>query len=177
MQTWQIHTNRKCKIIFNPFYLYHFIIRIQSLNYDLFKDIRRHPVQNFCVQHDKLPCKCPSASAQSEERQCRILFIEPQGRARCTLLKPSATGERTIVNNDLTQAPATVTKLSSTVLTRLIIQHKLAKTDLAHSVCSTHAHTQQKQKCICHDRHNGVRRVDGQAPGKEQSYCLMLGAD
>lgn len=58
------------------------------------------------------------------------------------LIKPSATGEQTIVNNDLTQAPATVTKLSSTVLTRLIIQHKLAKTDLAHSVCSMHAHTQ-----------------------------------
>lgn len=61
---------------------------------------------------------------------------------RRMLIKHSATGERTIVKNDLTQAPATVAKLSSTVSTQLIIQHKLAKTDLAHSVCSTHAHTQ-----------------------------------
>lgn len=37
------------------------------------------------------------------------------------LIKRSATGERTIVNNNLTQAPATVAKLSSTVSTRLII--------------------------------------------------------
>lgn len=150
MQTWQIHKNRKCiqmvyrDLIFNKLYLN---IRNQSLNYDthLVTCLKIYVgIQYRTFASNTITGNANANPLQLSQKRDGVEFYSQSRREEHAVDAYKTLCNRRADYRKQRPDPGTgnSSKLSSTVLTRLIIQHKLAKTDLAHSVCSTHAHTQ-----------------------------------
>lgn len=127
-------------LIFNFFYLNHYKnIRNQSLNYDthLVTCLNMYFVIQYRTSTNANPL-------QLSQKRDSVEFYSQSRREEHAVDAYKTLCNRRADHRKQRPDPGTgnSSKLSSTFLTRLIIQHKLAKTDLVHSVCSTHAHTQ-----------------------------------